>query len=165
MINKDNKYCFVIPSLSSGGAERVISILTTELSNMGIDTFLIVHRKNNNEYEIGSNVNVVYLDNVTNKESPFQAQGMDLKVPQIGWNSLQILREDCPLLRYTQPGDYVYYVHSFYATGCEQSLVAGSEYGVFVPGVVCAGNVYGTQFHPEKSGGVGLNILRAFCGL
>ena len=59
-------------------------------------------------------------------------------------------------------GDYVYYVHSYHATGCEAHTVAVSDYGIPVTGVVARGNVYGTQFHPEKSGDVGLNILRAF---
>ncbi len=85
-----------------------------------------------------------------------------LKVPHIGWNALHILKKDNPLLKYTREGDYVYYVHSFYAKDCPQALVAVSEYGVQVPGVVANGNVYGTQFHPEKSGNVGLKMLKAF---
>ncbi|MDR3121627.1 MAG: imidazole glycerol phosphate synthase subunit HisH [Clostridiales bacterium] len=86
----------------------------------------------------------------------------DLKVPQIGWNSLRFERPDDPLLKYSKEGDYVYYVHSFYAKGCADSLVAWSEYGTRVPGLVHRGNVYGTQFHPEKSGAAGLAMLRAF---
>lgn len=89
-------------------------------------------------------------------------KGLSLKVPHIGWNALALRRPENPLLRYTQPGDHVYYVHSYYAARCEQSLVATSEYGVDVPGVVARENVFGTQFHPEKSGAVGLQILRAF---
>lgn len=87
-----------------------------------------------------------------------------LKVPHIGWNSLTFVRPD-PITRYIQEGAYVYYVHSFYATGCESALVATSPYGVAVPGIVRQGSVYGTQFHPEKSGAVGLDILRAFAGV
>lgn len=85
-----------------------------------------------------------------------------LKVPHIGWNALHILDEKEPLLRYTPQGAYVYYVHSYYAADCAACVKAQSEYGVPVPGVVRRGNVCGTQFHPEKSGQVGLNILRAF---
>lgn len=85
-----------------------------------------------------------------------------LKTPHIGWNALSILDPDEPLLRYTRPGEHVYYVHSFYAKGCADSLKAGSEYGVFVPGVVHVHNVWGAQFHPEKSGAAGLRMLRAF---
>lgn len=84
-----------------------------------------------------------------------------MKVPHMGWNSLQILRE-CPLLAHVSNGEYVYYVHSYYATGCAEHAAAVSEYGVPVTGVVARGNVYGTQFHPEKSGDTGLMILRAF---
>lgn len=84
-----------------------------------------------------------------------------MKVPHMGWNSLQILRE-CPLLAHVSNGEYVYYVHSYYATGCGAYTSAVSEYGVPVTGVVARGNVYGTQFHPEKSGDTGLMILRAF---
>lgn len=84
-----------------------------------------------------------------------------MKVPHMGWNSLQILRE-CPLLAHVDNGEYVYYVHSYHATGCGAYTAAVSEYGVPVTGVVARGNVYGTQFHPEKSGDTGLMILRAF---
>lgn len=87
-----------------------------------------------------------------------------LKIPHIGWNALKILRKEEPLLKDVCEGDFVYYVHSYYAKGCEASLCAGSEYDVFVPGVVRSGNVFGTQFHPEKSGKVGLLMLRAFAG-
>lgn len=92
----------------------------------------------------------------------FQKQDIDLKVPQIGWNQLEVLQADCPLVQEVQQGDYVYYVHSFYASDCQEALVAVSDYGVKVPGVVQKGNVMGTQFHPEKSGDVGLKILKAF---
>ena len=84
-----------------------------------------------------------------------------LKVPHIGWNGLHILG-DSPLLRGVQEGDSVYYVHSFYAKGAGDAVKAASEYGVMVPGLVQRGNVFGAQFHPEKSGPVGLNILKAF---
>ncbi|MBR6259647.1 MAG: imidazole glycerol phosphate synthase subunit HisH [Oscillospiraceae bacterium] len=88
----------------------------------------------------------------------------DLKVPHIGWNSLRFLK-DSPLFKYSKEGDYVYYVHSFYAKNCLESTVAVSEYGVQVTGAVQKDNVYGTQFHPEKSGEAGLRMLRAFSEL
>lgn len=88
----------------------------------------------------------------------------NLKVPHIGWNALE-LRCEHPLLRDVREGDCVYYVHSFYARDCEESIVATSEYGVTVPGLVARGNVMGAQFHPEKSGAVGLSMLRAFAQL
>ena len=88
-----------------------------------------------------------------------------LKVPHMGWNSLRILKDD-PLFRYVRDGEYVYYVHSFYARDCAGSTLATSRYGnVDVTGVVRRGNVYGTQFHPEKSGDTGLRLLRAFAEL
>ena len=88
-----------------------------------------------------------------------------LKVPHMGWNSLQILIDD-PLFRHVRDGEYVYYVHSFYARDCAAGTLAASRYGnVDVTGVVRRGNVYGTQFHPEKSGDTGLRLLRAFAEL
>ena len=87
------------------------------------------------------------------------------KVPHMGWNRLEIVRDD-PLFRESRRGEYVYYVHSFYARRCEDSVLATSEYGgVAVPGVVHRGNVWGAQFHPEKSGEAGLRLLRAFAEL
>ncbi|MEG2453805.1 MAG: imidazole glycerol phosphate synthase subunit HisH [Clostridia bacterium] len=88
----------------------------------------------------------------------------DLKIPQIGWNSLNIVK-DSPILKYVNNGEYVYYVHSYYATNCAQSTTATSEYGIEVTGAVQCGNVFGTQFHPEKSGDTGLRILKAFSEL
>ena len=86
----------------------------------------------------------------------------DLKIPHIGWNALKIKRQH-KLLRYVNEGDFVYFVHSFYASDCEESLLATSEYGAELTAAVACGNVMGCQFHPEKSGNVGLSILRAFC--
>ena len=88
-----------------------------------------------------------------------------LKVPHMGWNSLRIFQDD-PLFRHFRDGEYVYYVHSFYARDCGPSTLGASQYGnVSVTGVVRRGNVYGTQFHPEKSGDAGLRLLRAFAEL
>lgn len=89
-----------------------------------------------------------------------------VKVPHMGWNSLEIKRPDCKLFKNTKQGDYVYYVHSFYAKNCSESVAALSCYGgIEITGAVFKDNVYGTQFHPEKSGDVGLGILKAFCEL
>ena len=87
----------------------------------------------------------------------------DLKVPHIGWNSLSFGAEKHALFRYLKEGDYVYFVHSYYATECEESVIASTDYGSPLTAAVANGNVMGTQFHPEKSGEVGLAILRAFC--
>ena len=85
----------------------------------------------------------------------------DLKVPHMGWNRLDILRPD-PIFRYFPVGGYVYYVHSYYAADCGPSTLAASEYSIPVTGVVRNENVYGMQFHPEKSGRDGLALLKAF---
>ena len=88
-----------------------------------------------------------------------------LKVPHMGWNSLEVVKGD-PLFRYFESGEYVYYVHSFYARDCAASTLGVSQYGgVAVTGVVRSGNVYGAQFHPEKSGDAGLRLLKAFAEL
>ena len=86
----------------------------------------------------------------------------DLKIPHIGWNALHITRES-ELFKYIKPNDFVYFVHSFYATDCDESVIATAEYGKELTAAVQKGNIIGCQFHPEKSGEVGLNILRAFC--
>ena len=85
----------------------------------------------------------------------------ELKIPHIGWNALRIKKEH-PIFKYVKEGDYVYFVHSYYATGCDESLLATSEYGEELTAAVALENISGTQFHPEKSGEVGLSILRAF---
>ena len=85
-----------------------------------------------------------------------------LKVPHMGWNSLDIQKPEDPLMAGVRQGAYVYYVHSFYAAECDAALVATSSYGAQVAAVVRRANVCGTQFHPEKSGEVGLSILAAF---
>ncbi len=87
----------------------------------------------------------------------------DYKIPHIGWNALIFRNDDGGLFRYIKEGDFVYFVHSFYAAGCEKDTAAVAEYGAPLTAAVVKGNVYGTQFHPEKSGDVGLAILRAFC--
>ena len=86
----------------------------------------------------------------------------DLKIPHIGWNPLHFHRQST-LFKYLKEGDCVYFVHSFYAANCADALLASAEYGAELTAAVGLGNVYGCQFHPEKSGKVGLSILRAFC--
>jgi glutamine amidotransferase len=86
----------------------------------------------------------------------------EFKVPQIGWNALSFPRES-RIMKNTRQGDHVYFVHSYHATNCEPFTCATTEYGTVITAAVERGNVMGTQFHPEKSGAVGLGILRAFC--
>ena len=85
----------------------------------------------------------------------------DLPIPHIGWNALKI--KEHPLFRYVKSGDFVYFVHSYYGAECDDSVIATTEYGAELTAAVADGNVTGVQFHPEKSGRVGLDILRAFC--
>ena len=89
----------------------------------------------------------------------------ELKIPHIGWNPLILKKEQNGIFKYIKDGDCVYFVHSYYAAECEESVIADTEYGAPLTAAVARGNVYGMQFHPEKSGEVGLNILRAFCEL
>lgn len=87
----------------------------------------------------------------------------DYKVPHIGWNALNFNKKTSALWKYIHEGDCVYFVHSYYAADCSDHVIATAEYGAELTAAVACENVYGCQFHPEKSGTVGLNILRAFC--
>ena len=89
--------------------------------------------------------------------------GENLKVPHIGWNSLKFTDKKSKIFKYINDGDFVYFVHSYYASNCVESVIANAEYGANLTAAVQCGNVYGCQFHPEKSGNTGLNILRVFC--
>jgi glutamine amidotransferase len=86
------------------------------------------------------------------------------KVPHIGWNALHFPKDKpvSPLFSQIKEGDYVYFVHSYYGADCDDSVIATTEYGAELTAAVAAGNVFGCQFHPEKSGEVGLRILNAF---
>ncbi len=85
------------------------------------------------------------------------------KIPHIGWNALTFTENATKLFQYIQNGDCVYFVHSFYACGCDAYTVANTDYGAPLTAAVAKGKVFGCQFHPEKSGSVGLAILKAFC--
>lgn len=85
----------------------------------------------------------------------------ELMIPHIGWNALKIKKAH-PIFKYVNEGDYVYFVHSYYGEDCDEALLATTDYGREITAAVALDNVTGTQFHPEKSGEVGLNILRAF---
>ena len=86
----------------------------------------------------------------------------DLQVPHIGWNALKLINSESPLFSKINDGDFVYFVHSFYVDQCDDSLAATTEYGAEMTAAVSKGNIHGCQFHPEKSGEVGLRILKAF---
>ena len=89
----------------------------------------------------------------------------NLKIPHMGWNSLKFTQPKSPVFKYLNDGDFVYFVHSYYGANCDESVIATTNYGADLTAAVAKNNIYGCQFHPEKSGEVGLNILRAFCAL
>lgn len=88
----------------------------------------------------------------------------NLKIPHIGWNALKFKNPSC-LFQNIKDGDCVYFVHSFYAADCDENVIATAEYGAELTAAVASKNVFGCQFHPEKSGAVGLEILKAFTQL
>lgn len=87
--------------------------------------------------------------------------GEGLSIPHIGWNPL-IIKKETPLFKYLKNGDCVYFVHSYYAANCDESVTATAEYGCELTASAEKDNVFGCQFHPEKSGKAGLSILKAF---
>ena len=87
----------------------------------------------------------------------------DFKIPHIGWNKLMFKGEKSRIFKYINDGDFVYFVHSYYGANCDGFVSATTDYGAELTASVENGNVFGCQFHPEKSGNVGLNILKAFC--
>ena len=94
-------------------------------------------------------------------EGSVEKLDIDLKVPHMGWNNLKFNKDD-EILKYIKEDDYVYFVHSYYINSSNKELVACTNYEEIVPSIVRKGNVYGIQFHPEKSSQVGLNILKAY---
>lgn len=86
-----------------------------------------------------------------------------LKIPHIGWNALHFHGIRHPLFQSLEEGEYVYFVHSYFADDCEDAVIASTEYGTQITAAVAKGNLMGCQFHPEKSGATGLKILKAFC--
>lgn len=94
---------------------------------------------------------------------PISDRVSDLKIPHMGWNALSFGEKKHPLFKYINEGSHVYFVHSFCGVECKESVIATTEYGMEITAAVADKNVMGCQFHPEKSGETGLNILRAFC--
>ncbi len=111
-------------------------------------------------YEYGEHTGLGILKG---KVVPMRNMVGNLKLPQMGWNRLEITNKQSKLFKNTSESEYVYFVHSFCAVGCEDSLAATTEYGCPITAAVEKGNVFGCQFHPEKSGAAGLKILKAFC--
>ena len=114
-------------------------------------------------YEYGEHEGLGLIKGVVRPLSDFIS---GLKIPHMGWNSLDIKDRNCPIISNSESGDYVYFVHSFCGVCSDESqLTATTFYGTNVTAVVERGNIFGTQFHPEKSGETGLKILQAFAGM
>ena len=116
-------------------------------------------------YEYGEHAGLGLIGGSVKPIAPMIGEG--LKVPHIGWNRLIFPkgREKSKLFQYINECDCVYFVHSYAGVDCDAFVSARTEYGAELTAAVERGNVYGTQFHPEKSGEVGLQILKAFCEL
>lgn len=100
---------------------------------------------------------------IPGKVAPFEGMiDPTLKIPHIGWNALHFTQPESPLLKNNTDGEHFYFVHSFHAIDCDEFVVATAEYGIEVTAAVQRGNVFGAQFHPEKSGEAGLKMLKAF---
>ena len=112
-------------------------------------------------YEYGEHDGLGLIPGVIRPLSDIVPQ--DLKIPHMGWNSLSFGEKKHPLFKYTNENDFVYFVHSYYAAECENYVIASTDYGAPITASAANGSALGCQFHPEKSGDVGLNILRAFC--
>ena len=146
-----------------------------KLRKTGLDKVIIDEVKNGKEllgiclgmqllfqksYEYGEHEGLGLIDG--NIKPIAEVIPKDLKIPHIGWNSLKLTKPESKIFKYLKDGDFVYFVHSFYGADCD-SVIATANYGADLTAAVSKGNVYGCQFHPEKSGEVGLKILKAFC--
>ena len=149
-----------IAKLRSGGLDVVLKE-QAEKGKLLMGICLGMQLLFDKSYEYGEHLG---LGLIKGEVRPFKGVIRDeLKIPHMGWNPLNIKKSDHPLLKYTNEGDCVYFVHSYYAADCDEAVIATSEYDIDVTAAVAKGNVYGCQFHPEKSGEVGLKILKAFC--
>lgn len=114
-------------------------------------------------YEYGEHRGLDLIPGFVRPIAPMLPKG--LKVPHIGWNALSFTQNKHPLFANVNEGECVYFVHSYAAADCGEALIASAEYGVPLTAAIAKDKVMGTQFHPEKSGNTGLNILRAFCAM
>lgn len=149
-----------IKKLESTGLVPVIRELAEEKPILGICLGMQLLFDESTEYGKHKGLGLI-----SGSVQPIETQIKEqLKIPHMGWNSLNI-RKNGGILKYVDENEYVYYVHSFCAVNCDESITATSYYGTDITGSVQNGYVYGTQFHPEKSGETGLKILKAFCEL
>ena len=146
---------------SSGLADVVIDIASKGVPLMGI--CLGMQLLFDKSYEYGEHKGLGLIKGEVMPISDVIPK--DLKIPHIGWNALNFNGKSNEIFKYLTDGDYVYFVHSFYGANCLDSVIATTDYGATLTAAVANKNVYGCQFHPEKSGNVGLKILKAFCEL
>lgn len=146
-----------------------------KLRNSGLDK-IIIEQVNNGKFLLGICLGMQLLFEKSYEYGVHNGLGLidgevvpienniprNLKIPHIGWNSLKITQET-PLFKYINDSDCVYFVHSFYAKTTDKALIANTNYGIEITAAVQRNNIFGCQFHPEKSSTVGLNIIRAFC--
>ncbi|MGN0525906.1 MAG: imidazole glycerol phosphate synthase subunit HisH [Acutalibacteraceae bacterium] len=149
-----------------------------KLRNTGLDK-IIIDEANNGKEVLGICLGMQLLFDKSYEYGEYEGLGLvkgsiepiadvipeNLKIPHIGWNSLKFTEKKSKIFKYINDGDFVYFVHSFYGANCDDSVIAVTDYGAELTAAVSKGNVYGCQFHPEKSGRVGLKILKAFCDI
>ena len=113
-------------------------------------------------YEYGEYEGLGLINGTVEEIKKYIPENSDLKIPHMGWNSLIINErfKDDKILKDVDNNEYVYYVHSYFAKTDMKNIVTYSEYGTKIPGIVKNENVYGMQFHPEKSGDTGLKLLK-----
>ena len=146
---------------ASGLVDTILAETAKGKPLLGICLGMQLLFEESHEYGVHKGLGLIKGSIASIAEDLKKAELTGLKVPHIGWNALSFTDGE-PLFNYIKQGSHVYYVHSFYGKDCEKSLIASSLYGIRITGAVRNGNVYGTQFHPEKSGAAGLSILRAF---
>ncbi|MCR5523688.1 MAG: imidazole glycerol phosphate synthase subunit HisH [Clostridia bacterium] len=143
----------------SGIAESLISIANDGIPVLGICLGMQLLFEKSYEYGIHDGLSLIPGD-----VRPISEVIPDnLKIPHMGWNSLKFVNDKHPLFKYINEGDFVYFVHSYSARNCNKNTIASTEYGVDLTASVAKDNVMGCQFHPEKSGKIGLKILQSFC--
>ncbi|NCC88210.1 MAG: imidazole glycerol phosphate synthase subunit HisH [Clostridia bacterium] len=150
--------------LSSNGLDKVI-IMEAERGKPLMGICLGMQMLFDRSYEYGVTEGLGLISGEVKPIAPIIPKGY--KVPHIGWNALQFTEKGLgsPVFKYISEGDYVYFVHSFAGMNCYDSIIAKAEYGTGLTAAVARDNVFGMQFHPEKSGDGGLKILKAFCEL
>lgn len=146
---------------ASGLVDTILAETAKGKPLLGICLGMQLLFEESHEYGVHKGLGLIKGSIASIDEDLQKAEITGLKVPHIGWNALSFTDGE-PLFKYIKQGAHVYYVHSFYGKDCEKSVIASSLYGIRITGAVRNGNVYGTQFHPEKSGAAGLSILRAF---